>query len=62
MKQEQESEDKRVYELPDQLKNCDKPHHRESSLYHQPNHKKHWQKVEREQRVGIDQETGRRHT
>ena len=37
-----------VYRKPDTVPYCDKGNHKESSLYHAPQHRKHWKKVERE--------------
>lgn len=46
------AEDFSVYRRPDTVPYCDKGNHKESSLYHAPQHRDHWKKVEREQRRG----------
>ena len=40
-----------IYDLVVRENYCDKGSHRESSLFHQPNHRNHWKKVEREIRI-----------
>lgn len=36
------------YTRRDTVPYCDKGGHKERSIFHQPNHEKHWKKVERE--------------
>ena len=40
-----------VYLLPDSVKSSDKGGHKERSRFHQPNHERHWRKVERQERI-----------
>ena len=40
-----------TYTKPDTVPSYDKGGHKERSRFHQPNHEKHWRKVERESKI-----------
>lgn len=44
------AEDFREYEQSDCVPYCDKGNHRESSLFHAPQHREHWKKEEKKRR------------
>lgn len=47
------SEDFSVYQVRDTVPYCDKGSHRESSLYHAPQHRDHWKKEEKKKEVEV---------